>query len=75
MEHAGGPIKYNDKFDLKVTEFTHTFYEEDAVIEPGEKAYVSSLTLHNKGPMPSPIFNDFFISVIDNNWLQGIGAL
>lgn len=75
VEHANGPVKYEDKFELKLLDFAMIFYEEDAIIEPGEKAYVSTLTLHNRGLMPTPIHSDFFVSLIDNNWLCGIGSL
>jgi len=40
--------------------------EEDEVIEPGERAFVTTVTLTNAGMMPSPIHQDFFISVVDN---------
>jgi len=75
VEHLNGPVKYLNKYDLKLVEFGMTFYEEDGIIEPGEKAFISSLTLHNIGLMPTPIHTDFFVSLIDNNWLQGIGSL
>ena len=75
MEHGSGPVKYEEKFDLKIIEFGIIFYEEDGIVEPGEKAYISSLTLHNLGLMPTPIHTDFFVSLVDNVWLSGIGSL
>lgn len=75
VEHPGGPVKYLNKYDLKVLEFGFIFYEEDTIIEPGEKAYISSVTLHNIGLMPTPIQTDFFVSLVDNNWISGIGSL
>jgi hypothetical protein len=38
-----------------MNDFTVMFPEEDEVIEPGEKGYVTSLTITNSGLMPSPI--------------------
>ena len=70
-----GPAKYLDKYDLKLVDFGIIFYEEDGIIEPGEKAYISTLTLQNIGLMPTPIQTDFFVSMVDNNWLTGIGSL
>lgn len=55
MEHANGSVKYLNKYDLKLLEFEVTFYEDDGIIEPGERAYVSTVTLHNIGLMPTPI--------------------
>eukprot|EP00347_Sterkiella_histriomuscorum_P009341 403341583 len=75
VEHLNGPVKYLNKYDLKLLDFGIIFYEEDGIIEPGEKAYISTLTLHNIGLMPTPIQTDFFVSLVDNNWLQGIGNL
>ncbi|CDW71365.1 UNKNOWN [Stylonychia lemnae] len=75
VEHGAGPVKYEDKYDLKIVDFGMIFYEEDGIIEPGEKAYISTLTIHNLGLMPTPIHTDFFISLVDNNWLSGIGSL
>jgi hypothetical protein len=44
-----------EKFDTQMLDFTINFPEEDGVIEPGEKGYVTSVTLFNAGGMPSPI--------------------
>lgn len=66
IEHPSGPVKYLDKFDIKMVDFTVMFPEEDEVIEPGEKGYVTSLTITNSGLMPSPIHQDYFVSVLDN---------
>lgn len=55
IEHPAGPVKYLDKYDIKMVDFTTVFPEEDDVIEPGEKGYVTTVTLHNTGMMPSPI--------------------
>lgn len=51
------------------------FPEEDEVIEPGEKGVVISVTLYNKGLMPSPYHQDYFISLVDTENLEGIGAM
>ena len=48
-----------------MTDFTISFPEEDAVIEPGEKGFVTTVTLFNAGKMPSPIHQDLFVSVLD----------
>ena len=40
-----GPATYNDKYDLKLQEFGLIFDEEDGIVEPGEKGYVSAVTL------------------------------
>lgn len=56
-------------------DFTIMFPEEDDVVEPGEKGFVTSVTLFNAGGMPAPIHQDFFVSVCDNDQIQGIGAL
>jgi hypothetical protein len=56
---CNGPIKYLDKYDLKIIDFTIMFPEEDEVVEPGEEGYVTSLTIKNNGQMPSPIYQDF----------------
>ena len=75
MEHAQGPVRYSDKYDLQVKEFTIVFYEDDQVIEPGEKAYVSTMNLHNTGPMPSPIHNELVMSVLENEWIYPLGDI
>jgi hypothetical protein len=36
VEHATGVAKYEDKYDIKMQDFTFMFPEEDEVIEPGE---------------------------------------
>ncbi|MGZ6479348.1 MAG: DUF7932 domain-containing protein [Bdellovibrionales bacterium] len=41
-------------FDLEITAATFIDDTADAILEPGERAYLSSLTVTNKGPMPSP---------------------
>jgi hypothetical protein len=38
-----------------MVEFTFMYPDEDEVIEPGEKAYVTTVTITNAGLMPSPI--------------------
>lgn len=48
-------MKYQEKFNIKMQEFTFMFPDEDDVIEPGEKGFVTSITLFNDGMMPSPI--------------------
>ena len=50
-----------------MVDFAVIFPEEDEVIEPGETGYVSSLTITNSGSMPSPIHQDFLVSVLDNS--------
>ena len=65
VEHAAGPVKYPQKYDIQMLDFTFMFPDEDEVIEPGEKAFVTSVTLINIGLMPSPIHQDFFVSVLD----------
>ncbi len=68
-------MKYLDKYDVKMTDFSISFPEEDAIIEPGEKGFVTTVTLFNAGNMPSPIHQDLFVSVLDTDNIQGIGAL
>lgn len=75
VEHPAGPVKYLQKFDIQMVEFTFMYPEEDEVIEPGERAIVTSVTLANTGLMPSPIHQDFFVSVLDTPHIQGLGAL
>jgi hypothetical protein len=55
VEHPSGPVKYPEKYDVKMLEFSIMFPEEDEVVEPGEKGFVTSLTLTNSGLMPAPI--------------------
>lgn len=55
VEHVNGPVKYFDKYNLKILDFTYMFIEDDGVIEPGEKGLITSLTIQNTGLMPSPI--------------------
>lgn len=50
-----GPIKYQEKFDIRMLDFTYMFPEEDGVVEPGEKGFITSITLFNAGMMPTPI--------------------
>jgi hypothetical protein len=70
VEHPiGGPVKYLQKYDIQMQDFTFMFPEEDEVIEPGEKAYVTTVTLTNVGLMPAPIHQDFFVSVVDTEHL------
>jgi hypothetical protein len=68
-------VKYQDKYDVKLLDFTLNFPEEDEVVEPGEKGFVTTVTLFNAGKMPSPIHQDLFVSVLDTDNIQGIGAL
>lgn len=75
VEHPGGAVKYLEKYDIQMKEFTIMFPEEDDVIEPGEQAFVTSLTLTNSGLMPSPLQQDFYASIVDNLQIQGIGSL
>ena len=75
IEHPPGPVKYQDKYDVKLLDFTLNFPEEDEVVEPGEKGFVTTVTLFNAGKMPSPIHQDLFVSVLDTDNIQGIGAL
>lgn len=56
-------------------DFVFIFPEEDQVIEPGEKGVVISVTLYNKGLMPSPYHQDLFISLVDTENLEGIGHM
>jgi hypothetical protein len=67
IEHPAGPIKYQSTYDIKLIDFKITFPEEDEVVEPGEKGFICTLTLFNAGKMPSPIHQDFFVSVIDTD--------
>ena len=55
IEHPAGPIKYQERYDVKLLDFTINFPEEDEVVEPGEKGFVTTVTLFNAGKMPSPI--------------------
>jgi len=75
VEHTAGVVKYLDKYDLKMEDFVFIFPEEDQVIEPGEKGVVISVTLYNKGLMPSPYHQDLFISLVDTENLEGIGTM
>jgi hypothetical protein len=75
VEHPSGVVKYLDRYDIKMEDFTFMFPEEDEVIEPGEKGVVVSVTLYNKGLMPTPYHQDLFISLVDTENLEGIGAL
>jgi hypothetical protein len=56
-------------------DFTINFPEEDEVVEPGEKGFVTTVTLFNAGKMPSPIHQDLFVSMVDTENILGIGAL
>ena len=75
VEHPTGPVKYLEKFDIQMLDFTFMYPEEDEVIEPGERGFVTTVTLFNAGLMPSPIHQDFFVSVADTPHIQGLGAL
>ena len=75
VEHPTGPVKYLEKFDIQMLDFTFMYPEEDEVIEPGERGFVTTVTLFNAGLMPSPIHQDLFISVPDTPHIQGLGAL
>jgi hypothetical protein len=68
-------VKYPDRYDVKIEDFAFMFLEEDDVIEPGETGRVVTVTLYNKGLMPSPYHQDYFISVIDTENIEGIGSL
>jgi len=46
-------------------DFKINFPEEDEVVEPGEKGFITTLTLFNAGMMPSPIHQDLFVSMVD----------
>ena len=52
---------------MKLFDFTINFPEEDEVVEPGEKGFVTTVTLFNGGKMPSPIHQDLFVSVLDTD--------
>jgi hypothetical protein len=54
VEHPTGVVKYLDKYDIKIQDFTFIFPEEDEVIEPGEKGIVTTVTIYNAGLMPTP---------------------
>lgn len=49
--------------------------DEDEVIEPGEIGIISSLTISNLGPMPSPMRNDLMAYVAENSNVVGISSL
>jgi hypothetical protein len=36
IEHPSGPIKYSDRYDIRIKDFDIEFPEDDEVIEPGE---------------------------------------
>ena len=42
-------------------DFTIGYPDEDGVVEPGEKGFITTITLLNNGPMPSPIHQNFFV--------------
>lgn len=49
--------------------------DDDQIIEPGEDGAVTSLTISNIGPMPSPIHSFLFTEVVENDHVLGIGSL
>ena len=75
VEHLTGPVKYLEKFDIQMLDFTFMYPEEDEVIEPGEQGFVTTVTLFNAGLMPSPIHQDLLVSVPETPHIQGLGAL
>ncbi len=64
IEHSSfGSLTYNSAFDLRIVDFTVSYPENDNVIEPGEKATISSVTLRNVGGMPTPPTRDIMLSI------------
>jgi len=46
--------------------------DNDNVIEPGELAYINSVNVVNEGLMPSPLFSDFALSIVDNTTAKSL---
>lgn len=54
LSSPDGTQNYKDRMDLQIAGSTFTDDNEDGILEPGESFYLTSLTLVNNGPMPSP---------------------
>lgn len=75
VEHKTGPLKYFDKYDIKLEDFEYRFPEDDGVVEPGERGLITSITLHNQGLMPTPVNQDFLMSIVDTPLIKGLNPL
>ncbi|MBX2996543.1 MAG: hypothetical protein KF681_17105 [Bdellovibrionaceae bacterium] len=51
---ASGTQSYSALFDLQIVGATFIDDNSNLILEPGERVYMSSIQVANKGPMPSP---------------------
>jgi hypothetical protein len=72
---ANGTQAYAAPFDLHITSTTFVDDSGDAILEPGERAYVTALEVTNKGPMPSPAGQAIRFSVQPSSTLLVPAAL
>ncbi|CDW90129.1 UNKNOWN [Stylonychia lemnae] len=66
-------LSFKNKYDLKITGFRYQMYEDDGIIEPGERAFIDYITVSNRGEMPTPNYSDFEVSLQENLWLMKAG--
>eukprot|EP00347_Sterkiella_histriomuscorum_P009216 403342079 len=71
VQTSNGPAKYENKYDLNLVEFYHEFFDEDEVIEPGEKGAINYVEVINKGTMPTPMHTDIEAHIEENQWIKG----
>lgn len=53
-ESSSGVVSYKSRFKLEITSAVFTDDNENGILEPGERVYLTSLEVSNKGVMPSP---------------------
>lgn len=58
IESGEQRIEYDDRFKLKVTEYSIKYEDDDGIVEPGEICHIHSVKVQNVGKMPTPIHAD-----------------
>lgn len=66
---AGGVQSFKSRFNLQVTSAVFTDDNENGILEPGERVYLTSLEVTNKGVMPSPAGQSINLDFSDSETL------
>jgi hypothetical protein len=70
-----GTQSYTAPFELKVSAVHFADDTGDQILEPGERAYITSLQVTNIGPMPSPVGQNIKVSFLPTSTLSTPAAL
>eukprot|EP00347_Sterkiella_histriomuscorum_P010157 403377385 len=74
VQTSQGSVEYANKYDIQIIDFQHKFFDEDTVIEPGEKGAIFQVNVINQSFMPTPLHTDIEAHIEENQWIKGYSS-